>query len=191
MLSYSFIYIGETFFVFFHFVDTCIYSGYFYKIKFNNEWWWILRKSQWTLLAIVFFPSKSKCSTIFTDKLILNNKYHVFDWYFCIQNNGLKKNYESDIIFQDNIHNILALSFLKPNQVIHGFEYLCGDISNEYQLVLDYMKDNYKRRLRRCSQRAATFPIDFWNIEAATRATKSVIERTTIQFSSCAQAVQQ
>ncbi len=69
--------------------------------------------------------------------------------YFYIQNNGLEKNYESDIIFADNIHNILALSFLKPNQVIHAFEYLYEDISGEYQLFLDYMKDNYIRRLRR------------------------------------------
>ena len=35
-----------------------------------------------------------------------------FILHFCIQNNGLKKNYETDIIFADNIHKILALSFL-------------------------------------------------------------------------------
>jgi hypothetical protein len=89
-----------------------------------------------------------------------------FILYFSIQNNGLKKNYETDIIFADNIHKILALAFLEPNQVIHGFEYLCSNLGDEYQQVLDYMEDNYIGRLRGRSRRAATFPINFWNMAA-------------------------
>ena len=84
--------------------------------------------------------------------------------YLDIQNNGLKKNYETDLTFADNIHKILAASFLEPNQVIHGFEYLCTDLGDEYQPAFDYVEDNYIGRFRECSRRTATFPIRFWNM---------------------------
>ncbi|CAM4798470.1 unnamed protein product [Rotaria magnacalcarata] len=79
---------------------------------------------------------------------------------------GFKQNYETDIIFADNIHKILALAFLEPNQVISGFESLCSNLGDEYQSILDYMEDNYIGRLRGRSRRAATFPIIFWNMAA-------------------------
>ncbi|CAF3470781.1 unnamed protein product [Rotaria socialis] len=83
-----------------------------------------------------------------------------------LQTHGFKQNYETDIIFADNIHKILALAFLEPNQVISGFESLCSNLGDEYQSILDYMEDNYIGRLRGRSRRAATFPIIFWNMAA-------------------------
>ena len=89
-----------------------------------------------------------------------------FYFIFCIQDNGFKKNYETDITFADNIHKILALTFLEPNQVVNGFELLCSDLGDEYQQILDYFEDTYIGRLRRRSTRVATFPINLWNMAA-------------------------
>ncbi|CAF0898009.1 unnamed protein product [Adineta steineri] len=92
-----------------------------------------------------------------------------------LQNNGLKQNYETDLTFADNIHQILALSFLEPNEVINGFNHLCTYLDDEYQIVLDYIEDNYIGRLRGRSRRVATFPIHFWNM---TERVKNNMHRT-------------
>ncbi|CAF0954419.1 unnamed protein product [Adineta steineri] len=92
-----------------------------------------------------------------------------------LQNNGLKKNYETDLTFADNIHQILALSFLEPNEVINGFNHLCTYLDDEYQIVLDYIEDNYIGRLRGRSRRVATFPVHFWNM---TERVKNNMHRT-------------
>ena len=76
----------------------------------------------------------------------------------------MKRTYETDIIFADNIHKILVLAFIEPNNVINGFESLCSEFGDEYQQVLDYMEDTYIGRLRGRSRRAAMFPISFWNM---------------------------
>ncbi|CAF4063073.1 unnamed protein product [Rotaria sp. Silwood1] len=81
-----------------------------------------------------------------------------------LQDNGFKKNYETDIIFADNIHKILALAFLEPNQVVNGFEFLCSDLGDEYQQILDYFEDTYIGRPIRRSRRTAMFPINLWNM---------------------------
>ncbi|CAF1331691.1 unnamed protein product [Rotaria sordida] len=81
-----------------------------------------------------------------------------------LQDNGFKKNYETDIIFADNVHKILALAFLEPNQVVNGFEFLCSDLGDEYQQILDYFEDTYIGRPVRRSRRTPMFPIDLWNM---------------------------
>ena len=75
-----------------------------------------------------------------------------------IQNHGFKQKYETDMTFADSIHQILALAFLEPIQVINGFESLCSELGGEYQEILDYFEDSYIGRLRGRFRRPATFP---------------------------------
>ena len=60
----------------------------------------------------------------------------------------------------------MALAFLEPNQVVNGFEFLCSDLDDGFQQILDYFEDNYIGRLRGRSRRAAMFPINLWNMAA-------------------------
>ena len=76
----------------------------------------------------------------------------------------MKQKYETDITFADNIHKILALAFLDPNAVATGFEFLCTNLGNEYQEILDYIEDNYIGLVRRTSRIEALFSINFWNM---------------------------
>ena len=45
-----------------------------------------------------------------------------------------------------------------------GFEFLCANLRDEYQEILDYIEDNYISRVRGTSRREATFSINFWNM---------------------------
>ena len=76
----------------------------------------------------------------------------------------MKQNYEIDITFAGSIHKILALAFLDPNVVATGFEFLCTNLGDEYQEILDYIEDNYIGRVRGTSRREALFSINFWNM---------------------------
>ncbi|CAF1541239.1 unnamed protein product [Adineta ricciae] len=93
-------------------------------------------------------------------------------FHFCqnvlrfLQNHGFKQNYETDVMFADSIHKILALAFLDPTNVIDGFELLCSKLDNVYQPILDYIEDNYIGRIRGRTRRQPSYPVAFWNMSA-------------------------
>ena len=48
--------------------------------------------------------------------------------------------------------------------VATGLEFLCANLGDEYQEILDYIEDNYIRRVRGISRREALFSINCWNM---------------------------
>ncbi|CAF4586963.1 unnamed protein product [Rotaria sp. Silwood2] len=70
--------------------------------------------------------------------------------------------YENEPEFSHNIHKIAALVFLKPDDVVKGFEDLSVDLGDEYQAVFDYIEETYIGRLRaNHTRRKPLFIIDF------------------------------
>ena len=56
---------------------------------------------------------------------------------------GYQNKYENEPEFSHNIHKIAALAFLKPEDVVRGFEDLSLDLDDEYQSILDYFEETY------------------------------------------------
>ena len=54
-----------------------------------------------------------------------------------------QNNYQEDSSFSHNIHKIIALTFLNPNQVISGFERLAIELGDDYETILDYFEESY------------------------------------------------
>ncbi|CAF3402781.1 unnamed protein product [Rotaria sp. Silwood2] len=75
---------------------------------------------------------------------------------------GYQNKYENEPEFSHNIHKIAALVFLKPDDVVKGFEDLSVDLGDEYQAVFDYIEETYIGRLRaNHTRRKPLFIIDF------------------------------
>ncbi|CAF4863424.1 unnamed protein product, partial [Rotaria sp. Silwood2] len=78
---------------------------------------------------------------------------------------GYQNKCENEPEFSHNIHKIAALVFLKPDDVVKGFEDLSMDLGDEDQAVLDYFEETYIGRLRaNHTRRKPLFIIDFCNM---------------------------
>ena len=59
---------------------------------------------------------------------------------------------------------IRALASIGPSIVANTFELLCTNLDGNYQPILEYMEDNYSRRMRGHTRRQAPYTIDFWSM---------------------------
>ncbi|CAF2117510.1 unnamed protein product [Rotaria magnacalcarata] len=79
---------------------------------------------------------------------------------------GHQNKYEDDPEFSHNIHKIVvALTFLKPDDAVKGFEDLSMNPDDEYQTILHHFEEAYIGRLRaNHTRREPMFTIDFWSM---------------------------
>ena len=77
-----------------------------------------------------------------------------------------------------HLHKIVALTFLKPNQVISGFERLLMEVGDDFEMILNSFEELCIGKIffvqlnaltfyclrRNNIKRKALFSIDFWNI---------------------------
>lgn len=89
-----------------------------------------------------------------------------------IQAHGLKERYVNDQDFAIHMRMLAALAFVPIDNVIESFDLLSDQIRHQYaeaEQILDYFEDTYIGRFRRNGpRRAATFPINIWNMYART-----------------------
>ncbi|CAF1483050.1 unnamed protein product, partial [Rotaria sordida] len=73
---------------------------------------------------------------------------------------GHQNKYNDDSVFAHNIHRLAALAFLKPDDVVKGFEALSLSLDDD-----DYQSGCVLGRLRaNLTRRKPTFSIEFWNM---------------------------
>ncbi|KAK0414909.1 hypothetical protein QR680_011672 [Steinernema hermaphroditum] len=79
---------------------------------------------------------------------------------------GLTRNYVQDPEFAIKCRSIVALSFLKPEDVEEGIDTLEAILPPELVPVLNYFEDTYVGRLnpRTLNRRPPTFPISMWSV---------------------------
>ncbi len=62
---------------------------------------------------------------------------------FYISALGCQNKYENDPVFSHNIHKIVALTFIKSDDVVNGYEALLLDLEDNSQAILDYFEETY------------------------------------------------
>ena len=90
--------------------------------------------------------------------------------YRAIQNDGLKKRYDSDADFALNIRHLSALAFVPPADVTATFEFLenTNHFLPEAQPVVEYFEDVWVGRPRRTLRKPPQYDHASWNCYNAT-----------------------
>ncbi|CAF4564735.1 unnamed protein product [Rotaria sp. Silwood2] len=99
-------------------------------------------------------------------------KLYAFDHltYLLFQEKGFQKQCEDDIDFAHGIHKIAALAIIHPNDVINAFADLSVHLGDAFQIMLDYLEDNYIGRFHPNGSRAQPlFNIEYWNVYERTK----------------------
>ncbi|CAF1347396.1 unnamed protein product [Rotaria sordida] len=100
--------------------------------------------------------------TSFPDALLSDCYFHFRqNLHRKLQSLGHQNKYNDDSVFAHNIHKLAALAFLKPDDVVKGFEALSLTLDDDDDYQNGYVLGRLRANLIR---RKLTFSIEFWNM---------------------------